>query len=326
MVLTAQQIYHLGECLESEAETVHTRVNLDVHGILPDAETCCLGYEAAQELDAVYLGFEAVVKEGLEIVDHRVEQDYGHRESLAAQLCALVVDGHGQICRSLGLEGLGELARSGSVARCLDHAYHSGGRLDERAEPVEIVDHGVKVYLEHGLVLTCLEHVAYEGKRLLGGSLDEDELVAEIRWGDCGKHLLDRLEGTCALGEERCVARYLLAYGDDTVYATLAEEGRRLAICPGDSLGGVCGEVSASHRLVPGSEAECQREGEAVDGILYVVVRGERYSEAPRGLSREIIICDFGTVPFLVNPADEEGGVRGLGRPSDAVGYLWYHR
>ena len=76
----------------------------------------------------------------------------------------------------------------------------------------------------------------------------------------------------------------------------------------------------------PGSEAECQREGEAVDGILYVVVRGERYSEAPRGLSREIIICDFGTVPFLVNPADEEGGVRGLGRPSDAVCCFWYHR
>ena len=63
-VLTAQHFDDFRQCLETEAQTVHARVDFDVYGIALDAASGGLGDEAAEKVERVYFRFQTVVKDG----------------------------------------------------------------------------------------------------------------------------------------------------------------------------------------------------------------------------------------------------------------------
>ena len=89
------------------------------------------------------------------------------------------------------LKGLGYLNGSCTIGIGLNHANHLGLRLHERAVVIKILDNGVEVYLEDGLVNLLLELLGDEVETKRTGSLEQNHLITQRGEGIARKEVLD---------------------------------------------------------------------------------------------------------------------------------------
>ena len=229
-LLAAQQVDQFGKLLGSETEAVHAGVELYVYREIGDAAFLALADDLAEYREGVYLRFEPIGEHRL-VIDHMgVHHHHGHCDARFAQLYALVEHGHGHICRSLGLEGFGELVASGAVARGFDHADYAGGGAEHGAVDVEVGHEGVEIHLQDGLMLACLKHFGDQLEVEARGSLDKHELAVEI----VGRHLREHDRGRREeprIGRKIArIGRDLFAHADHAVDSALGEQSRHLAV------------------------------------------------------------------------------------------------
>ena len=119
---------------------------------------------------------------------------------------------HGYICHTAVLYGLGEFVTACAITRCLEHAHHLGGRLEQRTEEVVVIDQRIEVYFHHGLVLLCLEHIDYRFEIILRRTFHKYGLGIEIA-GRHGLHKVAYATIECLIAiEMMCIATYLLTY------------------------------------------------------------------------------------------------------------------
>ena len=108
--------------------------------------------EGIEQTEAIYLGLQVVIEHGLEGGHLGVHNhDIGGDASLT-QGNTLVGHCHCEVVNTVILQGFGYLDSTCSIGIGLDHAHHLGFGLHERAIEVEILDHGIEVNLEDGLV------------------------------------------------------------------------------------------------------------------------------------------------------------------------------
>ena len=212
---------------------MHARVELDVHRPARDALLAGGGYEGIQQAEAVDLGLQVVVEERLEARHLRVHHDDILCDASAAQLSPLVGGGHGQVVHALVLQRLGNLHGTGTVGVGLDHAHQLGARLHHRAIVVQVVHHGVQVYLENCLMHALLQQLADALEAKSAGTLQQHHLVVE-RTEHSALHKLVDIGKEPFLPHPNLVGRcrYLWADADEAVNAALSHQRRHLLVEP----------------------------------------------------------------------------------------------
>ena len=157
--VTGERIEQRRQLLLHEAQTVHSRIELDVDRITLFAVTFDRRSELMERPQAVNLRFEPVGRHRVETVGIGVEYHDGHRDAPLAQQHTLVGERHGQIVDTLMLQQLRNLEIAGSVARGLDHRHEPHARPQLRPEIVQVVGHGIQIDFEHRRVALARERM-----------------------------------------------------------------------------------------------------------------------------------------------------------------------
>ena len=203
---------------------MHAGVEFYVHGIVADAVFLRFAYYHAALIEAVDLGLEIVGKHCLIVLHSRIKHHYLGCDACLAQLHALIVHCHGYICHAAVLYGLGEFVTACAITRCLEHAHHLGGGLEQRTEEVVVIDQCIEVHFHHGLVLLCLEHIDYRFEVILRRTFHKYGLGIEIA-GRHGLHKVADATIECLIAlEMMCIATYLLAYAYHAAHSFLLEQ------------------------------------------------------------------------------------------------------
>ena len=233
-VLMLQTVDELKDIIHGvEAQTMHTRVELDMYG--PTRDTLLTGSldQRIHQTEGIHLRLQVVVEHRLEGRHLRVhDHDIGGDASLTER-DTLVGHSHGEIIDTLILQGLGDLHSTSTIAVGLDHAHHLRIGLQERTEIVQVLHHGIEVHLEDGLVDLLLQLLRdlVETKRT--GAFQQDQFVAQSREGLTGEEmghtdeerLIGDLDTVCLCGEFRADANELFNTTLHGEFAHLGIEG-----------------------------------------------------------------------------------------------------
>ena len=189
-ILVLQNIYQPVHILTRiEAQTVHARVEFDVHGIVGDTLLPGGLDERVQQAEGIHLRLQVVVEHGLEGRHFGIHNHDVLRDTVAAQRHTLVGYRHGQIVHAMILQGLGHLHGTGSIAVGLHHTHNLSFGAQERAVVVQVIHQCVEVHLQDGLVHLLHHQFRQSVKTELTGTFQQDNLVAELR-EDVARHKL----------------------------------------------------------------------------------------------------------------------------------------
>ena len=163
-----------------ETQPMHARVEFDMDGEVRDALLLRSIDELLQQVETEHLRFEAIVEQHLErggfwIHNHDVGSD-----ARLAKVCPLVSHSHSQIIHPIVLQRLARLQRTHAIPTCLHHAHHLRLRFHETAIIAHIVDEGIEIHLQDGLVHLQRQEVAHLIETELTGTLDEHKLIAQL--------------------------------------------------------------------------------------------------------------------------------------------------
>ena len=147
---------------------MHARVEFYVNLEVRDTGFGGFGSEFLQFVQREDRRLEPIAEKSGVVGCDGVEHHYWHRDASATQLNTFVNDSHSQICRALGLEGLGNLERTGTVGRGLDHTYKPGVGSQQRTVIIIVVYYSIEVYLKDGVVARTFESSLYAAESIKG--------------------------------------------------------------------------------------------------------------------------------------------------------------
>ena len=239
-VLMLQTVDYLVDIVDGvEAKTVHARVEFDVNR--PACDTLLTGCldEGIHQTEGVDFGFQIIVEHGLKGRHLGVHNhDIGGDASLAKG-DTLVGHGHGKIVHTVVLQRLGNLHGPSPVGISLDHADHLRLGPEEGAEVVQVLNHGVEVDLEDGLMNLLLQLLGDPVKTERTGTLQENKFVVQVVEGVRGQEMV-HIGKELFVGDMDpvCLGREFRANADKLVDAPLHAEVRDLGV--EDFGGGAC--------------------------------------------------------------------------------------
>ena len=150
--LTLQTAHQFGYIIRGKSQTVHSGVNLDMNGEIGYAVVLGGTDYHIQQVETVNLGFKFLVKQRSERCPFRIHDHYACGYSRLAQFGTLIGHSHSQIIHLTVLKRLGNLYRTGTVSRCLDHAYNLCFRFKHAAVTVQVIGNSLKVNLKYSLM------------------------------------------------------------------------------------------------------------------------------------------------------------------------------
>ena len=106
-------------------------------------------HQRIEESEAIHLRLKVVVEERLEgrhlwVHNHDITCD-----TILTECHTLISHSHSKIVDTMVLQSLGYLYGASPIGISLYHTYQLGRRFEERAIPIEVVNHGIKVHLQH---------------------------------------------------------------------------------------------------------------------------------------------------------------------------------
>jgi hypothetical protein len=223
VVLAAEAVEDVGDVFGLETEAVHAGVELEVYGVGGEGAAAGLGEEGVEEGEAVNFGFEVVFEEEVDGLDFGVHDEDGEGDTGAAEFFAFVGEGDGEVVATLFLQGEGYLGGAGAVSVGFDDAGDAGVGVEVAAVVAVVVDEGVEVYFEGGLVGAGFEAAGDAFKVEVAGAFEEDGFALDAEGAGVGEAVFGGREALEAGdgGEVAGGGGYFGADGDEAVYAAV---------------------------------------------------------------------------------------------------------
>ena len=131
---------------------MHTRIEFNMYR--PSRNTLLFSSmnKGIHQSERVNLRLQVIVEHRLEGRHLRIHNHNVLRDAVTSQGDALVSHSHSQIVNTMLLKCLGHLDSTSTIGVSLHHTHELGLWFQERTIIVQIVNNGIKVYLEDGLV------------------------------------------------------------------------------------------------------------------------------------------------------------------------------
>ena len=159
---------------------MHTCIQLDVDGPSRDTLTLSSVNQGIHQTEGVDLGLQVVVEHGLEGRHLRIHNHDVLSDAMTAQSDTLVGYGNSQIIDTMVLQRFSHFDSTSAIGISLDHAYQLSLRLQEGTVVVEVVNYGIEIHLENGLVYLQFQTLSNAVETEETGSLDENYLVVQL--------------------------------------------------------------------------------------------------------------------------------------------------
>ena len=150
--LRLQKRQQRGNIRLRKTQTMHTRIQFQVDGILSDTQALTTFQEGSQKREAIYFGFKMIFVAKRQNRNIRIHHQDRNTDARLTQTNAFIYHGNRHSVTALRLQSTAYFHRTQAISFGLYHGNHFGGSFQQRSEIAIIMHNSIQVHFQTSLM------------------------------------------------------------------------------------------------------------------------------------------------------------------------------